>query len=154
MPPAFVLSQDQTLKFVSQYYGTKAKPQPTAISNFGSRYLHLSNVMDTKDMYDIGLINRYPEPEDPQTGRRRPHVPSSKTNNVKEPTDKLKRTTIRSRSLHLGRLASVYVGDRAFLPFEAAFPSGEAAYMEAIRVGQTVFDGIRHKVINPMILND
>jgi len=26
------------------------KSPPTAIPNFGSRYLHLSNVMDTKDM--------------------------------------------------------------------------------------------------------
>ena len=58
---------------------------PTAIPNFRSRYLHLSNVMDTKDMSDIGIKNRYPEPEARRTGRRRPHVPSSKTDNVKEP---------------------------------------------------------------------
>jgi hypothetical protein len=33
--------------------------------------------MDTKDMQDNDLINRLPEPKDPRTGRRRPHVPSS-----------------------------------------------------------------------------
>ena len=31
------------------------------------------------------LINPNTEPEAPRTGRRRPHVPSSKTDNVKEP---------------------------------------------------------------------
>ena len=54
--------------------------------------------MDTKDMYhparrgvrpDVGidLNNPYTEPEAPRTGRRRPHVPSSKTYNVKDHTD-------------------------------------------------------------------
>jgi hypothetical protein len=51
MPPAFVLSQDQTLKFVSQYKTARRKtPANRIASNFGSRYLHLSNVMDTKDI--------------------------------------------------------------------------------------------------------
>jgi hypothetical protein len=66
----------------------------------------LSNVMDTKDMSDIGIINRLPEPKDPRTGRRRPHVPSSKTNNVKErllPTsDKIRRTTSVPRCCYRG----------------------------------------------------
>ena len=38
-----------------------------------------------------------------------------------------------------GDWRSVSVGDRSFKPFEAAFPSGEAAYMEALRVGQPTF---------------
>jgi len=34
---------------------------------------------------------------------------------------------------------SVYPGDRSHQPFEAAFPSGEAAYMEGVRGGQRLF---------------
>ena len=38
----------------------------------------------TKDV-KASTCYRLPEPKDPRTGRRRPHVPSSKTNNVKDP---------------------------------------------------------------------
>ena len=58
-------------------HGTDRNP-PTAIPNFRSRYLHLSNVMDTKDISGNDLNNPYTEPEAPRMGRRRPHVPSSK----------------------------------------------------------------------------
>ena len=101
------------------------KNPPTAASNFGSRYLHLSNVMDTKDMSDIGLKNRYPEPEDPRTGRRRPHVPSSKPTMSKShqitvsviPKRQNQADNHPPRFLLPGDWVSVYVGDRSFLPF-------------------------------------
>jgi len=107
----------------------------------------LSNVMDTKDMSDIGLKNRYPEPEDPRTGRRRPHVPSSKPTMSKSHHFAVPRTPKRQnqadnhppRFLLPGDWVSVYVGDRSFQPFEAAFPSGEAAYMEGVPTRQRLF---------------
>ena len=79
--------------------GPRIETRQAQASNFGSRYLHLSNVMDTKDMSDIGLFNRYPEPEDPRTGRRRPHVPSSKptmskNHQIHRRSDRTRRTTI------------------------------------------------------------
>src|SRR3990167_4845615 len=51
MPPAFVLSQDQTLKLCHDHQRHRAKTPPTANNRTpGADYLHLSNVMDTKDM--------------------------------------------------------------------------------------------------------
>ena len=70
-------------------------------------------------------LNRYPEPEDPRTGRRRPHVPSSKLT-----MSKSRQTgTGGQRCLPgfwSGDLLSVYVGDRVEnRSFEAASPSVE-----------------------------
>ena len=78
-------------------------------------------------MSDNDLNNPYTEPEAPRMGRRRPHVPSSKTNNVKEPPTILGGQP-RHPVFYTGGLLSVYVGDRGVSAvFEAAFPSGEAA---------------------------
>ena len=123
MPPAFVLSQDQTLKFVSRTFTARAETRQPQTPNFRSRYLHFSNVMDTKDMFiqgkrgahqgcGIGIINRYTEPEDPRTGRRRPHVPSSKINNVKEPPNKIGGQPMFPDLYISGDLLSVCAGDR------------------------------------------
>ena len=47
-------------------------------SNFRSRYLHIKRNGYEGHALGNDLFNRYPEPKDPRTGRRRPHVPSSK----------------------------------------------------------------------------
>ena len=84
------------------------------------------------------LINRLPEPKDPRTGRRRPHVPSSKTNNVKEPP---KQTAGQPSfpGFYLGGLVARLCRRPVKSHSVAASPSGEAAYMDHSRVGQTLF---------------
>ena len=78
MPPAFVLSQDQTLKFVSRYARHGASP-----ANRDTELQEPIPALVKRNGYEghvLGndLINPYTEPEAPRTGRRRPHVPSSK----------------------------------------------------------------------------
>jgi hypothetical protein len=93
---------------------------------------------------------RLPEPKDPRTGRRRPHVPSSKTNNVKEheantkpakrPGNRLRRTVKPdnqpSPAFQVGDLDVRHVGDQSVEPPSGVVPSGEAAYMGHLRFGQ------------------
>jgi hypothetical protein len=138
MPPAFVLSQDQTLKFVSRHHGTSFHP-PTAAPNFRSRYLHLSNVMDTKDMYKASTFQPVTGAQRPPDRAPSPTCPFIKTNNVKDPTDKHRRTTITPRSLHLGGLA-VRLSWRPANPLpNGSVPSGEAPSNLHPRVGQPTF---------------
>jgi len=59
-----------------------------------------------------------PEPKDPRTRRRRPHVPSSKTNNVKEPRAKTPAPNSKAGQpaiplFSVGDLAVRHVGDQA-----------------------------------------
>ena len=77
MPPAFVLSQDQTLKLCHSYLQNRTKiPQPTNNQTPGADYLHLSNVMDTKDMQNNRLdLNYASEPEAPKTQTPSPTCP-------------------------------------------------------------------------------
>ena len=52
MPPAFVLSQDQTLKFVSHTNRARVRrPADPLGMSFKEPIPALSNVMDTKDMH-------------------------------------------------------------------------------------------------------
>ena len=112
MPPAFVLSQDQTLKFVSRYSRHEAKTPPTANTELQEPIPALVKRNGYEGQCDIDLNNPYTEPEAPRTGRRRPHVPSSKTDNVKDLTKQIRRTTNTPRSCRSEELLSVYVGDR------------------------------------------
>ena len=137
MPPAFVLSQDQTLKFVSRYNGTSLSP-PTNAPNFREPIPALVKRNGYEGHIRHRLINRLPEPKDPRTGRRRPHVPSSKTNNVKEPP---KQTAGQPSfpGFYLGGLVARLCRRPVKCHSVAASPSGEAAYMDHSRVGQTLF---------------
>ena len=49
MPPAFVLSQDQTLKFVSLTNQARGKPANPTGKSFKEPIPALSNVMDTNE---------------------------------------------------------------------------------------------------------
>jgi hypothetical protein len=87
--------------------------------------------MDTKDMYGNDLNNPYTEPEAPRMGRRRPHVPSSKTDNVKEPLNKSGGQQWLP-DMATGGLLSVCAGDRsASAGLHRPVRFGERAYMEA-----------------------
>jgi len=87
----------------------------------------------------IDLNNPYTEPEAPRTGRRRPHVPSSKTNNVKDPTNNMKRTTIVPRNF----LPGDYVVQLSWRPMKASrwsvVPVGEGRIWAGTWVGQRLF---------------
>ena len=137
MPPAFVLSQDQTLKLchIHQWHGRNRKPQTHEIQE---PIPALSNVMDTKDMHGNDLINRYPEPKYPRTGRRRPHVPSSKSTMSKSHRQN-KADNQRTPFLVRGTRCPLVLATRAFEPFEAAFPSGDRASNGDLRFGQRSF---------------
>ena len=87
MPPAFVLSQDQTLKFDSKTKLARINP----LTNRARTFRRCSCTIFYTWLYRTYALNDYfftkhPGPKNPRTWRRRPHVPSSFYHNVKEPS--------------------------------------------------------------------
>ncbi len=103
--------------------------------NFRSRCLHLSNVMDTKDMLWLRPNLSYAaRPKDPSAQAPSPTCPFIIINHVKEPTntaDNLSPGIRQGLLIHLCRRPN---------PAKSAFPRpcplGDAAYMTHHRVGQ------------------
>ncbi len=86
MPPAFVLSQNQTLKLMYDPSPGGIAEAKTGISGSRSCTNIQTGVFAYEDIWNgINLTDR-PIPRGYRRPGRRPHVPSSKTDNVKEPT--------------------------------------------------------------------
>ena len=136
MPPAFVLSQDQTLKFCHNTLQHEPKPADRKTSNFGSRYLHLSNVMDTKDMSDIGLVTGVRGPKTLDTGRRRPHVPSSKLTMSKSRQTEFGGQPLFPDFCYRGTWCPTMLATGRSGKRWRPVPAGEAAYMEGVPARQ------------------
>lgn len=81
MPPAFVLSQDQTLKFMSSRH--QPQPHKSSRQTNNAKLQEPIPALVKRNGYeghtDIDLVTGHRSPKTPDTRRRRPHVPSSKT---------------------------------------------------------------------------
>jgi len=104
----------------------------------GADYLHLSNVWIRRTCSSIGQY-WHPEPKDPRTRRRRPHVPSSKPTMSKNPPTQ---TTGQQSSPNpsTGEHASVPMWrPNKLTSHSSGDPVGGGAYMEAVPARQTLF---------------
>ena len=89
MPPAFVLSQDQTLKFVSHTKQARPRLSPRTANPQGMSFKEpipaLSNVMDTRDNVGAAYVPVVGAVSSPNRAPS-PTCPFIKTDDVKEPT--------------------------------------------------------------------
>ena len=146
MPPAFVLSQDQTLKLMSQYNGTGDNSSANRHIELREPIPALVKRMDTKDMYDIGLLTGYCSPK-----TRRPGAVAHMSLHLKPTMSKNHQTTTTpakpaQRQKQPDNNPSRFSNPRDRCPSMLAtgrntstrsgVPFGEAAYMETSRVGQ------------------
>jgi hypothetical protein len=83
-------------------------------------------------------LNRYPEPEDPRTGRRRPHVPSSKPTMSKSRRQK-QADNNRSPFFNPGDCCPSMLATEEDAVVCGGVPVGGAAYMEGVGFGQPPF---------------
>ena len=114
MPPAFVLSQDQTLKFDVRSNTRRNKPNAEPLIS-RSQFLHITYTngyvlrhMNWLSFYDVR------DAQKPSQHRAAAHMSLHLTDNVKEPTRQLLADNHPAPSLRPGDLVSVYVGDRSF----------------------------------------
>src|SRR3546814_1370968 len=113
MPPAFVLSQDQTLKFVSRYKSSQPKGQPSHRTELQEPIPALVK----RNGYEGHIRHRLNQPvsraQRPPDRAPSPTCPFIKTNNVKEPTRQKTRTTSPPRFLTRGACCPYCPGDRS-----------------------------------------
>ena len=138
MPPAFVLSQDQTLKFVSRYSRHEPKDPPTANTELQEPIPALVKRNGYEGQCSIDFATGIRSLKTPGPGAVAHMSLHLKPTMSKNPPDNNRRTTNTPRSSGRRSCCPSMLATRE-TSRKSVVPSGEAAYMDHHRVGQLIF---------------